>query len=607
MIRPGQRIGKYQVMGKLANGGMAAVYLARDLKDPDQLVVLKVILPHLRHNPDYHAMFAREAAVGALVRHPNAVEVYGLTTWEDCPILVMEFLDGRNLIQVIGAARRRRQAISFPVVAHLVARVARAMELAWNIPAEDGRSACIVHRDISPENVVLTYEGDVKLVDFGIAKHSHIVGNTLAGQLKGKYSYMSPEQIHGEPADHRADQYSLCVLLYILLTGRKPFVAANDVDLLRMIVGEDAVPPSQIDPTVPGVLEEIALRGLRKAAEARFTDHSHLASTIEDRYLAKSPASSGDIRTLMNELFPADSDAIRRRIQMLIAAEREATVTGIYTALPEPELDAELGDETFIEVAMPQAPTANFRATAIIANPLEEASEPSLEEATKLVAMDQRAAPKTPTPRGDKLPPRSRPVPQPAPPAPMRSSPSQILAKLQRRSVALTALAVAALLGAFLAQSRLTETPNPAQKESTLGMVAFRTTGTTETAEVRINGEQVGSTPFELKQTPGTISVLCSFKRRQVVRRIQVDVTAGERTHVLCEPGFADLRITGPRGYQISIDGKKPVNVPIRLIHTMEGNYDLIWSRPGRNTTIKRTLRLGADENRLIKHWNQVQ
>ena len=603
MIRPGERIEHYRVIGKLANGGMAAVYLARDLRESERLVVLKVILPHLRNNPDYRSMFEREAAVGALVRHPNAVEVHGILNWQDRAVLVMEFLDGRNLIQVIGAARRRRQAISFPVVAHVIARVARAMELAWNVPTTGGDAALIIHRDISPENVVLTYDGEVKLVDFGIAKHSHIEGNTLAGQLKGKYSYMSPEQIRGEVADHRADQYSQCVLLYILLTERKPFVAPNDVDLLRLIVGEDPVPPSQIDPTIPGVLEEIALRGLRKAPEARFSDHGHLAANLEDRYLAHHPASHADIRTLMSELFPATTDAVRRRIQMLVDAERDATVTGIYADLPEPEPDLSAHDETIIEVDAPSMPTANFRATAIVDNPLEPEVEHSLSEATVLVDLAPEPKAVSSAKPQQPLPPRSK-----SSSVQLGKVPTAIHRRISGRSMALVALTSTALIAAFLARSQLGKDQQSAhQGELSQGIVAVRSTGADEPALVRINGIEVGLTPLEVKRPAGSIRLMCSFKSRRVVLRLQTDVVGGRRNHVLCEPGHADLHIAGPSGTKVSIDGKVPVAVPVSLVRTMEGEYELVWSRSGRAARTRRLIKLKPNDKRTIKHWRDLK
>ena len=608
MIRPGEQIDNYRIMGKLANGGMASVYLARDLRDKRRLVVLKVILPHLRNNPDYQAMFEREAAVGSLVRHPNAVEVHGLLSWDGYSVLVMEFLDGRNLIQVISAARRRRQAISFPVVGLIIARIARAMELAWNIPGPDGNPSRIIHRDISPENVVLTYDGEIKLVDFGIAKHSHIAGNTLAGQLKGKYSYMSPEQIQGEPPSHHADQYAQAVLLYILLTGRKPFVAGSDVELLRMIVSEDAVPPSQIDPTVPGALEEIALRGLRKAPEARFNDHGHLAAHIEDRYLASNYASHADVRTLMAELFPAETDAVRRRIRMLIEAEREATVTGVYAELPEPEPDQTRHDETVIEIEAPSNPTANFRVGASQDNTLEPAQESSLEEPTILYD----AAPAQPPSQPISVVTSRHTAPAPLPPRTMAegmtSGAASSRRRLSGRSLALAGLAISAMIGLGLATGQLAHSIRQADEPAAeRGVIAVRVTGADQQALVHINGFQVGVTPVEIEQALGTVNLMCTFERRKVSVHHTVDLAAGEREHVLCEPGYANLRIAGAARTRISIDGKPAVRVPVILERTMEGRYELEWSRIGKKSKVRRSVTLKRGEQRVINHWKDIK
>ena len=164
------------------------------------------------------------------------------------------------------------------------------------------------------------------------------------------------------------------------------------------------------------------------------------------------------------------------------------------------------------------------------------------------------------------------------------------------------------MIAAGLATGRLANTMRQSESQSPAkGILAVRATGTEEQASVHINGFKIGTTPIEIEQAAGTVNLMCSFERRQVVVRQQVDLLAGKRSHVLCEPGYANLRINGPRGSQVSIDGKTEVSVPVSLERTMEGYYELVWSRPGRQKKISRSLTLKAGEQRVINHWKEIK
>lgn len=597
-MKAGDTFGDYRIMGKLANGGMASVFLARHLADPTATpVALKIMLPHLLANPDYREMFVREEAMAKMLDHPNVVQVIEKVDTEQGQALAMEFLAGRNLIQIVSAARRRKQAVSFPVVGRVVTSVARALDRGWTVTDEQGQPAQVVHRDVSPENVLITYDGQIKLIDFGIAKQTHLPGNTRAGQLKGKYSYMSPEQVRGEDLDHRSDQFSLSVLHYILLTGRKPFVASNEVDLLKLILSEDPVPPSRIDPTVPGVLEEIALRGLRKAAAARFPSHAALADLVEDRYLAQHPAGDSDIARLMESLFPAGTDPVRLRIQRLVEAEREATVTGVYPIVPPLEqFEDDLAEDsaTVLEGAIPDHPTANWRvnSSSVITEPdMTEISVPE-EQATVLTDGGRVAAPQT----------RDIPARPPQVGTRTRSQINMQSSAAPAITAGLALLALAALLALYFAADRSTpQTESLAIAEGTLVVRA-----STEQAEVRVNAEYIGNTPVERPLRAGRVSVLCSFRKREVVLKKRVDILAGQRTETLCQLGEADLQITGPAGSQIQVDDKPPTPVGGRSRRVLEGSHRLRWTLPKSKKVIERKIRLGSGERRVISGFEEL-
>lgn len=596
----GETFGEYRIMGKLANGGMASVYLARHLADATATpVALKVMLPHLLANPDYREMFIREEEMGRLLTHPNVVRIIERVESTDGQALAMEFLDGRNLIQIVSAARRRSQAISFPVVARVIAAVSRALERGWTAVDADGQAIRVIHRDVSPENVLLTYDGQVKLIDFGIAKQTHRPSNTRAGQLKGKYSYMSPEQVRGETLDHRSDQFSLSVLHYILLTGRKPFVAANEVELLKLILSEDPVPPSRIDPTVPGVLEEVALRGLRKAPAARFPSHSAVADVLEDRYLSKHPAEEADIARLMESLFPVAKDAVRLRIQRLIDAEQEATVTGVRPPIPSLEqVEDELLEDsaTILEGAIPDQPTANWRTSS--------QPGPLTQEQTEISVPEEQATVLTPAAVEVMPPPPRRPAPHhPGSNHATASHYSISRVSVSPATVGLILLAIAALVALYFSFSE--EQHQVTRAQTGQGTLIVR--ASTGKAEVRINAELIGSTPIEKQLRAGRVSVLCSFRSQEVVLKKRVDVMAGQRTETLCQLGHADLEVNGPKGWQVQVDDKPLQSPPVRLSKLLEGSHRVEWVRASDGRKEVRRIRLLNGERRVLDDFQGLE
>ena len=169
------------------------------------------------------------------------------------------------------------------------------------------------------------------------------------------------------------------------------------------------------------------------------------------------------------------------------------------------------------------------------------------------------------------------------------------------------ALGSAAIIGALMARGGIEAQQQAEASQQRLGIVAIRTSGSADQAEIRIDGVAHGSTPIEIELPVGTISVLCTFRQRKTTRLLSIDVLSGRRQHVLCTSGHADLRIAGPRGWQISIDGKPPIALPVSLIRTMDGTYTLEWSRPGRKKKVRRNLRLKPNENRTVRHWKEVK
>lgn len=231
--------GRYQLVERLAIGGMAEVFLATAPGEHGfaKRVVIKRLLPHLNSDPTYNAMFVDEAKLTARLVHPKIAQTFELAREGDMLFIAMEYVDGIDVLALLRECAQQRRRIDPALAAWICHEVLDALDYAHHLTDEGGRSLGIVHRDISPSNVLLSSRGDVKLVDFGIARAAdpQRAHKTKSGTLKGKYGYMSPEQVIEQPLDHRSDLFSVGVVLAELLTGRRLFAAANELDVLLMV------------------------------------------------------------------------------------------------------------------------------------------------------------------------------------------------------------------------------------------------------------------------------------------------------------------------------------------------------------------------------------
>jgi eukaryotic-like serine/threonine-protein kinase len=266
------RLGRYEILGRLATGGMAEIFLAR-LHGPvgfERAVVVKRILPHLAGTDSFVGMFVDEAKIIARIRHPNVVQVQELAREDGELFLVMEYLEGESVAGLLKRAIARSRPLDRALAAFVVAEACSGLHAAHEIRNPDGTAQEIVHRDVSPQNVLVGYDGRVKVLDFGIAKAADRITRTEAGQLKGKFEYMAPEQCRGEPLDRRCDLFALGILLYELTSGRRLFKRTTQLETLRAICDQPFVPPSRIDAAYPSQLEPVLRRALARNREDRY-------------------------------------------------------------------------------------------------------------------------------------------------------------------------------------------------------------------------------------------------------------------------------------------------------------------------------------------------
>ena len=321
-----EQVGKYVLRGKLATGGMAEVFLAR--QDGPQgfakTVVIKRILPHLAETPSFLKMFLDEARLAALINHPNVVSIYELG--EDAAggnyFIAMEYIDGCTIKRLQREGFQRGTPLPFALCARVIADACAGLDFAHQIRDEHGQPLNLIHRDISPENILVSYSGQVKVVDFGIAKASSSEGRTAVGQVKGKFSYMAPEQLLGAPINRGVDIWALGVTLYWLCCGQKPFRGETEGELVQRIVSTVPLPLHEMRAGVPTALSAIAARALTKDLALRYPTARAMQDDLE-RFIQQSGevATSTRLSDLMNGLFPEAGDPERVARRSLLSGE----------------------------------------------------------------------------------------------------------------------------------------------------------------------------------------------------------------------------------------------------------------------------------------------
>jgi serine/threonine protein kinase len=282
--QPLGNLGKYTLVRKLATGGMAEVFLAR-ADGPmgfQKKCVVKRILPHFNDDERFIQMFLAEARLAAELNHPNLVQIFDFGQHNGQYYLAMEFIDGPNTRSLNQAVRKATGAMDFAVAARLIATAAEGLHFAHELRDENGTFLNLVHRDISPDNILVSRNGAVKVVDFGIAKASTQPHLTKSGMIKGKMAYMPPEQLARDPLDRRADLFALGIVLYEMITGGMPFDATSEVSIIQAIMSVKPLERVEVyRPDCPVELQAIVMRCLEKDRERRYPSCRELQTDLE--------------------------------------------------------------------------------------------------------------------------------------------------------------------------------------------------------------------------------------------------------------------------------------------------------------------------------------
>ncbi|MBI3184521.1 MAG: serine/threonine protein kinase [Myxococcales bacterium] len=310
----GELFGPYELLAPLATGGMGQIYLARSSRAEgfQKLLVVKMMLAHHSRDEGFVQMFLDEARLAARLNHPNICHIFDLGDVAGTYYLAMEYVPGVDLRSLPKDCGEKGRPLPLPLTCRIIADAAAGLHYAHELTDDAGRPLGLVHRDISPSNVLVSFDGAVKLIDFGIAKATGRTTSTATGQLKGKFAYMSPEQAEGEPLDRRSDIYSLGLVFHELITGRRVLQRDSDTQTLKAARDAHIEPPSQLNPSLPSSIDQVLSRALAKSPGDRYATAQALVLAIEDWLLkGQKPASQSHLSGFLRELYPDHQERSR--------------------------------------------------------------------------------------------------------------------------------------------------------------------------------------------------------------------------------------------------------------------------------------------------------
>jgi serine/threonine protein kinase len=317
--------GEYYLTTRIALGGMAELFRARrrvGVEGFEKILAVKRILPHLSNDGDFISMFIDEAKIAAQLTHENIVQIFDFGKFEESYYLAMEYVWGKSL----KAVQAKIEGQSFPVnlALYTIGRASMGLDYAHRKKGTGNETLNIIHRDISPQNILVSYEGEVKLVDFGIAKAAFQSSETKSGVFKGKIPYMSPEQVLGMPIDRRSDLFSLGIVMYELLTGQRLFQGTSEFEIIEKVKACKIDPPSQRVPSIPDGVDTILSKTLEREPDKRYQTgeelHDDIIGYLDDQQAYLGPS---DLRSYMQESFEQEIREEEDEIQKVRSRKRQ--------------------------------------------------------------------------------------------------------------------------------------------------------------------------------------------------------------------------------------------------------------------------------------------
>jgi serine/threonine protein kinase len=365
-------VGRYALYGEIASGGMATVHLGRLLGPVGfaRTVAIKRLHAHLAKDPEFVLMFLDEARIAARIRHPNVVPTLDVVSAAGELLLVMEYVPGEALSHLIRAVVARHELMPPRIAATIVSGILHGLHAAHEARSDQGEPLGVVHRDVSPQNVLVGVDGVAHVLDFGVAKAIGRLQSTRSGILKGKIAYMSPEHVRGEPMDRRGDIYSAAVVLWEALAGRRLFKGEDDVQVMRQVLEGKCPPPSSQVPDLPPRLDAITMRGLATDPRERFDTARDMARALEACVGVATPSEIGDwVESMAGTLL-----AQRARVVADIESGSSSLLDGSPEGLLPEDLQTAVSDVHSVPSVpvsarvVPPAPTPNGRRNLTLAS-----------------------------------------------------------------------------------------------------------------------------------------------------------------------------------------------------------------------------------------------
>jgi serine/threonine protein kinase len=431
------QFGKYLLLDRIAVGGMAEVHRAKSfgVEGFEKILAIKKILPHVAEDVEFVEMFINEAKIASQLTHSNITQIFDLGKIDGNLFIAMEYVWGKDLLQMINYFRRRRESMPAPMAVYIATRVCEGIDYAYHKRGAHGKPLKIIHRDVSPQNVLISYDGEVKIIDFGIAKATLHHSETQAGLLKGKFSYMSPEQVQGFPIDHRSDIFAIGTCLFEMLTSQSLFRGENDFITLERVRKAEVPKPTDINPKIPKSLEKIVMKALALDPKDRWQRAADFQDALQ-RFLITSPPiyTAKRLADWIKLTFSGDIDADKGRMEEYAKLGPEVLRRSIPPSRPPSKPQKKVPAKTVMGMpavggpppaAPPGQPAAPPGQPAPPARPPAAGGPPVGAVARPIAEVKSGAKPETTKPGGGAPPPPgiarqvSKPPPPPGGPKPM--------------------------------------------------------------------------------------------------------------------------------------------------------------------------------------------
>ncbi|MEL6761458.1 MAG: serine/threonine-protein kinase [Myxococcota bacterium] len=341
--------GKYLLLDRINVGGMAEVFKAKTfgIEGFERIIAIKRILPNMADDEEFINMFVDEARIAVQLSHANIVQIYELGKIENQYYIAMEYVSGKDLRQILDRYRKKEKTLPVPAAAYITSKLCEGLDYAHRKTDPTGRPLNVIHRDVSPQNILVSFEGAVKITDFGIAKAEDRASKTQAGVLKGKFGYMSPEQVRGLEIDHRSDIFAVGILLYEMVTGKRLFIGESDFSTLERVRKAEVIPPSEHNPDLPPEFEQLVMRTLARERDERYQWASEMLDDLQTFLIDNNTIYNAKrLSSLLKDDYQSDIDAEMQRMEeyMRLPPPTAPATSEPVGAPPE----AEAGDSTMV-------------------------------------------------------------------------------------------------------------------------------------------------------------------------------------------------------------------------------------------------------------------